>query len=293
MDINNIREETKQLREKLTDIPLRFDTEVLIPTLAELISFAVRKCLANKKNPAIAFSGGVDSTLIAFIAKQANPHIKLYNASVGNAHDKEWAEKIARHFSWDVTYGNHTPEEAEKIIHIVMTLVPNPNVVSIGVACPEYVVMSLAQEDGCDVVLGGLGSEEIFAGYERHKEADDVHDECWKGLAGLYERDIVRDVAISKHFGIPWACPFLDKKVVTYAMHIAPELKISETEKKIILRKVAVHMGLPEAYAYRPKKAAQYGSGFDKILGKLAKAKGLQKHEYITYVCNSQNRSTH
>lgn len=43
----------------------------------------------------------------------------------------------------------------------------------------------MAKKDNVDVLFGGLGAEEIFAGYGRHKEAfkqNRVHEECWSGL---------------------------------------------------------------------------------------------------------------
>ncbi len=48
-------------------------------------------------------------------------------------------------------------------------------------------------------------------------------------------------------------------------------------------------MGLPKEYARRPKKAAQYGSKFDKGIGKLAKKRGLSKSEYLGQFYKEKN----
>ena len=58
------------------------------------------------------------------------------------------------------------------------------------------------------------------------------------------------------------------------------EWKINEVEKKIILREIAEEF-LGE-FAWRKKKAAQYGSCFDKAIGKLAKQHGFEfKKDYL------------
>ena len=63
-------------------------------------------------------------------------------------------------------------------------------------------------------------------------------------------------------------------------MQIDENLKMNEY-KKLILRHTAEHLGLFKDFCWRKKKAAQYGSYFDKVLTKLAKKEKLTKREYI------------
>ena len=63
----------------------------------------------------------------------------------------------------------------------------------------------------------------------------------------------------------------LDEELVEYAINLPIKNKVSGTEdvlRKNILRKLAFNEGLDKEIAYRPKKAAQYGTGIDKILRK-------------------------
>ena len=64
-------------------------------------------------------------------------------------------------------------------------------------------------------------------------------------------------------------------------MQISANLKIKGNVKKYILRKAALEFSLPEEIAFRKKIAAQYGSGIDKLLEKLAKKEKLSKAEFI------------
>ena len=47
------------------------------------------------------------------------------------------------------------------------------------------------------------------------------------------------------------------------------------------LRNAAIELGLPQEIAMRPKKAAQYGSKFDKGLLRLAKNANMGKQDYL------------
>ena len=65
--------------------------------------------------------------------------------------------------------------------------------------------------------------------------------------------------------------PFLDKEVINLALDIPGKFKIKNNEdllRKHIIRDTALDIGVPEYIALRPKKAAQYGSGINKILKK-------------------------
>ena len=275
MIINNVTKEIENLYEELKDFKLIKDKELIIPRLSELLINSVKK--RTKGKVGIAFSGGVDSTLLAFICSKLKVEFKLYNVGYEGAEDLIWAKKIAEFYKWELRQEIINFEEAEEIIKRVVKILPDPSVVKVGVACPEIIVFDLAKEDGCDVVLGGLGSEEIFAGYQRHAEAEDKHNECWNGLKSIYDRDLIRDLVVMKSVGVHVECPFLDKEVIRYSMTIDPSLKINDEHKKIILRETAEYLGLNKQFAWRKKKAAQYGSAFDKVINKLTK---INKFEY-------------
>jgi asparagine synthase (glutamine-hydrolysing) len=58
--------------------------------------------------------------------------------------------------------------------------------------------------------------------------------------------------------------------------------KLDKQNKKIILREVAEDLGLKKEFAWRQKKAAQYGSNFIKGIDKLAKKHNFQfKKDYL------------
>jgi len=139
-------------------------------------------------------------------------------------------------------------------------------------------------EDGIKTVLYGLGTEELFAGYERHKRVklEEVGEECLAGLMGAYERDLYRDDVIANHCGISLRAPFLAPELVEFGLRIPPVLKLYNGEDKLILREIARReLGLMDV-ASRKKRAIQYGSNFLKAMDKLRARRGYRyKRDYI------------
>lgn len=263
------------------------DVSIILPELQERIEHAID--IRVKDEPfAIAFSGGVDSTTLAFLSQKLGKQFHLYTVGVKDSPDLVAAKKVADYFSWPITIKELSDDDLERTFKEVMKIIPNPDVVKVGVGTVVYEVLKLARLDGYEIVMGGLGSEEIFAGYERHENAlekslTNLHDECWNGLSHLYERDLSRDGALADMFGITLVAPLLDEEVIKYAMNIVPELKIVNGEKKMIFRDLAINAGVPEEFALRRKKAAQYGSAIDKALERVAKKNGFKfKTEYVS-----------
>jgi len=260
--------------------------------LKEKIINAIKKNAVN--NCGVLFSGGVDSTLIAFILKKLNLNFTCYSVGLENAQDLEFAEKAASALSLNLKTRVITPEEFEQIIKKVTKILNEPDVTKVGVGSVLYAAASLAKQDSINVLFSGLGSEEIFAGYERHLEALNkgfavLHEECFNGLKNMWQRDLKRDFLIAKNLGIELKAPFLDLEVIKAAMSIHPMHKIDKNTKKIILREIAEELGLPKDIAQRPKKAAQYGSNFTKGIDKLASKNGFKlKRDYLKHLVDMQ-----
>ncbi len=274
---------------------------------------AVERRISNGTSARIGvlFSGGVDSTLIALLLKKAGVEFTCITVGFqdGNAKTPEdvvESERIAKELGFDhVVVLLNLEEVAALFKRTVKILGPElTNVVNVGVGSVAVAAIENGREHGITHYFGGLGSEELFAGYDRHEKALEaggyakLHDECIAGLESMYARDLRRDAAIAKAYGVTVSTPFLDEELVRYSLTIPPELKISTTKtftgrsrgdipvektvKKLILREAAVTLGLPEDAAYRPKRAAQYGSRTNNALTTLAAKRGYEcKDEYL------------
>ena len=249
--------------------------------LMEKLARSVEKRIPEEKI-GLLLSGGVDSTLIAYILKKAGAKFNCYGVGIENSKDLEEAKKAAERLKLNLKCKAYDFAEAEDLIKKAAKTVGKPDVVNVGVAAVEIAAASLGRKDGISTFFGGLGSEEIFAGYQRHAEAKNVNEECWKGLANMHGRDLIRDSKIAAAMKVKFLTPYLDPELIRTAMKIPGSYKINENGKKAILRETAMEMGLPEKFALRKKLAAQYGSGFDKAIQKLAKKNGFRyKKDYL------------
>lgn len=254
--------------------------------LANAIVDAIKKRAAQKFG--ILFSGGIDSSLMAFVSKKLKCNFTCYTVGLENSDDIRWAKNIAEGYGFSLKYKVLGLEEFENALKIVVKLFNDTDIVKAGVGSVFYSAGKLALEDENNILFSGLGSEEIFAGYQRHENAlqnnnfEALHRECWNGLKNMWGRDLVRDFTIAKHLGIDLRTPFLDKDLIKYAMKIHPMFKLDRENKKIILRETAEFIGLKKEFAWRKKQAAQYGSNFVNGIGKLAKKNGFKlKREYL------------
>ncbi|MBS3104770.1 asparagine synthase C-terminal domain-containing protein [Candidatus Woesearchaeota archaeon] len=254
--------------------------------LAEAVVQAIKRRVTPRFG--ILLSGGVDSSLIAFVCNQLKCNFTCYTVGIENSDDIEWAKKIANEYGFNFKYKLLSLEEFENIVKNVVKLLNDADIVKVSVGSVIYAAGKLALDNGDNVLFGGLGSEEIFAGYQRHESAlqsndfEALHKECWNGLKNMWGRDLTRDFTIAKHLGLDLKAPFLDKELIRTAMNIHPMFKLDKQNKKIILREAAEFIGLKKEFAWRKKQAAQYGSNFVNGIEKLAKKNGFKfKKDYL------------
>ena len=254
-------------------------------TTKKLLREAVKKRIPNQKF-GLLFSGGVDSTFLAKCLQDLGQDFICYTAVLDTEgqppQDLIWAQKAAAKLNLKLRIKKIKLEDLPGYLKEVITLIEDSNVVKVGVGLTFYLACELAKEDGCKVIFSGLGSEEIFAGYERHKNSPNINPECLSGLLKIYERDLYRDDVITMENNLELRLPFLDLKLVNFALKIPGEFKIKSSETKLILRDIALADGIDPKIAFRKKTAAQYGSKIDNALSKLAKLNGfVSKSAYL------------
>ena len=258
------------------------DKEEIEEELLNLLRASISRRIPLEEKFGVLFSGGLDSTLIAYLCKDLGADFVCYTVAVGDpemreAEDLEYARCIAAELGLPLKIKKISVEDIERYLKEVVTLIDDTNAVKISVALPLYVACEIAKEDDIKTVLYGLGTEELFAGYDRHKRVkkENVNRECLSGLLGMHERDLYRDAMVAKSQGISLRAPFLAPELVDYALKIPAAYKLSDDENKVILREIARNLGL-EKVARRKKRAVQYGSNVVKAIERLAKRKGYR-----------------
>jgi len=237
--------------------------------LENVLDYAVK--LRSAQRTGILFSGGLDSTLIAYLASR-HSEIVLYTAGTEDSPDLEWARKVADHFGWELRERVFTLDDVREAVKRVVFAIEEPSPMNLAIGLPLYFATELAGRDGVRVLLSGQGADELFGGYAKYLERPEL---MWEDLLNMAERNLARDDKIAMLNGVEGRFPFLSLPVVALALRTPPELKVSGGERKVVLRRLALRLGIPEWIANREKKAAQYGSRAQKLLEKLAKGEGL------------------
>ena len=275
---------------------IKVDKRKIKEELLNLLRESISRRIPQAEKFGVLFSGGLDSTLIAYICKDLGADFVCYTVAVEEpgmkeAEDLRYAKQIAADLGFELKIKKIRVEELEKYLKEVVPLIEGTDVVKVGVALPLYVACEFVREEGIKTVLYGLGTEELFAGYKRFKgvKKQDLNKECLSGLLRMHERDLYRDELVAKSQGISLRAPFLATDLVDYALRIPASYKLSDAENKVILREMASDLGLEEV-AGRKKRAVQYGSNFLKAIEKLAKRKGFRyKKDYLRSFYTSRN----
>ncbi|AWX32255.1 asparagine synthetase B [Methanosphaera sp. BMS] len=255
--------------ESLTDI------DEIKCKLRDALVTAVDKRSRNLDKLALLFSAGVDSTLIAVILKELDVDFTAYTIGTANSQDLEFAKKVACDIDIPLKYNIITKEDVEYYFEPTLNSIEDNNLMKLGVGMAIKMASNLASMDECKVILSGQGADELFAGYNRYKNKintpQQLLDELSSDLNNMYLVNLERDDKVVMSNSMELRVPFLDKDVVDVACRVPVKYLIDSPEdsiRKHILRDVAYELGVPETIAYRPKKAAQYGTGIDKIIRK-------------------------
>lgn len=235
--------------------------------LEDAVLEAVR--LRCSSDAVVTLSGGVDSTLVA--ALSGLPAIAV--GSEGS-HDADAAERAAEALGAKLTLHTITFDEVEAAVPEVLRILPRKNPMDLELAVTGYFICRLAKQCKASRILTGQAADELFAGYARYGRTDTLRADLEKDFAGLtLQRE--RDSAHAQHFGVWYSLPYMDERVVRCAQSLPAEELVSGELRKVALRKVAEKY-LPEEFAWKPKKAMQYGSGVSKMLARLSKKEGCR-----------------
>ena len=293
----DFKEKRNQYDDYKDYLDLKDSYEVYKELLMDDLYSAVLKRVENITDVGLIFSGGVDSTILALILKEiaqkrndtntvkegiVKPlNVKLYSVGVENSQDIKFSKKIAEELNLPLKTIIIDETTVKESIKPVLTAIEDDNIMKLGVGMTIYLATKAMKEDGIKVALSGQGADELFGGYNRylkHFEENSLMDayfsldeEIYHDIANMYHVNLERDDAVSMANGVELRVPFLDKDIIDLALDIPGKYKIKNGEdllRKHILRDSAKSMGVPDYIALRPKKAAQYGSGINKILKK-------------------------
>jgi asparagine synthase (glutamine-hydrolysing) len=270
--------------------PKPMSMEKATEKLQKLLEHSVRSRVLGLKEIAVAFSGGLDSSVIAFLAKKCRVNVHLIHVSLKNQPETEEAKKAADDLKLPIQVYLFREADVEKIISKVVELIEEPDPVKASIGVPFYWTAEKTAEAGFKVLLAGQGADELFGGYQRYVNdylfygKEKVRRTMFNDAIKLHKSNIERDVKICNFHNVELRLPFASYQIVKFAVNLPVELKIekkADSLRKLVLRKVAENIGLPTSVVKKPKKAVQYATGINDALKKVAKKQKATVNEYV------------
>ena len=269
----------------ITRPPLQsVEMETATKRLQGLLLESTKERVLDFEEVAVAFSGGLDSSVVAVLTKICGTNTRLISVGLEDQPEVRYAEAAAGALGSPLHLQTYTIRDVERVLPKVLWLIEEPDAVKVGVAIPIYWAAEVASKLGCKVLLAGQGGDELFGGYHRYlKEyaqsgASAVQDAMYRDVALSYETNFQRDNQVCSFHKVELRLPFADREVVHFSLSLPLSLKIdsmADPFRKKVLRRVAQSLDMPPFIVNKTKKAVQYATGVDKALRRLARGKGL------------------
>jgi asparagine synthase (glutamine-hydrolysing) len=268
----------------------KLDMETAARALQLLLLESTRKHVSDLEAVAVAFSGGVDSSVVAALAETVGLDVQLVSVGLEGQADVMFAKEAAEALDLPLHLQTYSVGELEETLAKVLWLIEEPHVVNACIAVPFYWLAETASKLGYPVLLAGQGADELFGGYQRYlteyerSGAEAVEKKMFHDVENAYRANFQRDNQVCSYHGVELRLPFIDRDVVDFSLRLPLRLKINSVEdrlRKRILRRVARNLEIPSFMADKPKKAVQYTTGVTKALQRLAKDESLTLRKYV------------
>ena len=258
--------------------------------LSSLLQKSVKHRVLGLKEVAVAFSGGLDSSIIASLAKKFGVEVHLISVSLKNQPEIEHVKKAAEVLNLPLHIHLYSEKAVEEVLPQVLWLIEETNPVKTSIGIPVFWTVKEASRMGFRVMLAGQGADELFGGYKRYLNdylrygEEIVQKTIFNDIAGMYENNFERDSKICNFHNVELRLPFATYQLAKLAASLPLQLKIESPNdmlRKTVLRKVAEDIGLPRFIVKKPKRAIQYATGVNRVIKKLAKKEGYSTREYL------------
>jgi asparagine synthase (glutamine-hydrolysing) len=255
------------------------DVEALIQRVRQTVEESVIKRLMSDVPLGAFLSGGLDSSIIAAVAKQHQKELHTFSVGIGDSRDLSAARKVSAHLGTIHHEYIITPEEVTAKLPEIIYYLESFDQDLVRSAIPCYFTSRMAAEY-VKVILTGEGADELFAGYTYYKDIPDedvLHKELRRSVSGLHNINLQRVDRMTMAHAIEGRVPFLDLNMIELGQQIPANLKLvgEPLVEKWILRKAFEDM-LPQEIVWRKKEQFDEGSGTVDMLDELLSHKMTQ-----------------
>jgi len=210
----------------------------------------------------IAFSGGLDSSILAQIKKDQGLNAITIIAKDFLGIDLPYSQIVAKHIDIPLELKYVNIDEMLSAIESTIKILKNFNDIEIRNSIVSYLYLKTLKEKNVTKVITGDGADEIFAGYNFLVKKD--HTELKSELKRIKEIMHFTSQKIANELSISIQMPFVDENIIRSVETLPDSLLINQKDGinfgKWILRK-AFENDLPSSVIWREKTPMQDGSG--------------------------------
>ncbi|MCF8356256.1 MAG: asparagine synthase B, partial [Melioribacteraceae bacterium] len=248
--------------------------------LRRALEDAVHRQLMSDVPYGVLLSGGLDSSIIAAIARkyaqrrvETNdikdawwPQLHSFAIGLEGSPDLKAAKLVADHIGSVHHTFTYSIQEGLDALRDVIYHLETYDITTIRAATPMFLMSRKIRSMGVKMVLSGEGADEIFGGYlyfHKAPDAESLHVETVRKLLQLHKFDCLRANKSMAAWGVEARVPFLDKEFIDVAMNLNPADKMSGNGKieKQLLREVFGDY-LPDSVLWRQKEQFSDGVGY-------------------------------
>lgn len=232
--------------------------------LADHLVAAVERALPDGAEVGVWLSGGVDSSVVAALARNCVERLYTFSAGVTDGPDLSYARQVAQYIGSEHYERIYSLDEMLAVLEKVIYSLETFDAPLVRSAIANYLVSELAS-DHVPFVLSGEGGDELFAGYAYQKEHESEVElllSVQSAIGALHNTALQRVDRSAAAHSTAVAVPFLDPAVVRYALAIPVRWKIRgfESIEKWPLRK-GFEDTLPDDVIWREKVKFWEGAG--------------------------------
>jgi len=210
----------------------------------------------------IAFSGGLDSSILGHIKKEQGSNAITIIAKDFLGTDLAYSQIVSRHINIPLELKYVSTDEILDAVKNTIKILKNFNDIEIRNSIVSYLYLHALKEKNVKKVITGDGADEIFAGYNFLIKKD--HDELQAELKRMKKIMHFTSEKIAHELGISVQMPYVDESIIKLAETLPIEQLVNQKNGtkfgKWILRK-AFENDLPQNVIWREKTPMQNGSG--------------------------------
>jgi len=207
---------------------------------------AIKNTVTDKKI-GVAFSGGVDSTLLAKLVKDMGYDIHLLTIGFQDSHDINFAKEVNQLLNLPHSISEIDPEKFKEIRQKINQTIKSDNLSWNENSIAFYYVAELAQKNELKTVVTANGIDELFCGYNSYREAiEKGEDEVVNMMNNKLKNEkemMVAINAVTAEIGVTKIQPFLLPNIIEYAKKIQVSEKIhgpDDMQRKHPIRELAI-----------------------------------------------------